>query len=555
MWSVLSGFLGGMGLFFMGLRLTGEGVKRIAGRRFRNLFLKCTKRPTAAALLGLISGIVFQSTSGISLILASLIGAGVTTVKNALPVLIGANAGVACLVLVAVVDIKVLVLCLVGLSGLVISFERPTKFLHVAYVAFGVGLLLLGLQTVRTGAAPLAEAEWFRSFLTGQELALPWYFLIGTVAGFVLQTATGVTILTITLACAGIFDGNDSLAIIFGSLLGTSLLNLLYATRFTGARKRLVMGQVFFNLVGLILFMPLFILESKAGIPLLEAAAAHFFPTIGQQLTAIRLTFDTTTAVLLFLACPLYNRWLEKICPDSADSLDSLAYVKELSDVSPETALLLIDKEQGRIMHHLPAYTASLRHVLESPKAIAPHVRELHGSIVTLSKTLDECLLDMVTREQALPNANAVALLQDNQSVLRALSDTLRHLVEELGAPGQSEAMNRLRGVFLEVLDALLLHVGEAFSCMDEEDWETLLHLLSDKGPAMDRLRVRYLNENEALSPPEQWRLMRVTGLYERCTWLLHRLTEQQRRFLNELGEDAAALAWAKTQCPTASIS
>jgi phosphate:Na+ symporter len=554
-WSVLAGFLGGMGLFFMGLRLTSEGVKKIAGRRFRNLFLKCTKRPMAAALLGLFSGIVFQSTSGISLILASLIGAGVTTVKNALPVMIGANAGVACLVLVAVVDIKVLVMCLVGLSGLVISFERPARFQHVAYVAFGVGLLLMGLQTVRTGASPLAEAAWFRSFLGGQELPIPWYFLIGTAAGFVLQTAAGVTILTITLASAGILDTNDALAIIFGSLLGTSILYRLYAMHFTGTRKRLVMGQVFFNLVGLVIFMPLFIIESKSGIPLLEAAAKHLFPTIGHQLTAIRLFFDCTTAVLLLLCCPLYNRFLEKICPENHDSLESLAYVKELTDVSPETALLLIDKEQGRIMHHLPEYTANLRHVLESPKPILPHVRELHEGIATLSKVLDDCLLDMITRGQVLPNANVVALLQDNQSVLRSISDTLRQLVEELAASGESEPMNRLRGVFLEVLEALLLQASDVFSCMDEEDWDMLLHLLSDKGPVMDRLRGHYLNEQDAISPSEQWRLMRVTGLYERCTWLLRRLTEQQRRFLNEMGEDAAAMACATAAAPTAPIS
>jgi phosphate:Na+ symporter len=534
-----------MGLFFMGLRLTSEGFKKIAGRRFRNLFLKCTKRKPAAALLGLASGLVFQSTSGISLILASLIGAGVTTVENALPVMLGANAGVACLVLIAVVDIKVLVLCLLGLSGLIIAFERPSRFVQVAAVAFGVGLLLLGLQTVRVGAAPLAEAAWFRSFLTGQELALPWYFVIGTAAGFVLQTAAGVTILAITMASSGLLDGNDALAIIFGSLLGTSILYRLYAMRFTGARKRLVMGQCLFNLIGLILFMPLFLIEAEAGIPLLEAAARHLFPTLDHQLTAIRLSFDCTTTVLLLCCCPLYNRLLEKICPDTEDSLESLAYVKELSEVSPETALLLIDKEQVRLVRHLPKFTADLRRTMEAAKPVPLTVRDLHGSIAVLSKELDDCLLDMVTRGQATPNANAIALLQDNQSVLRAVSDTLRQFVEELATPGTSASMDRLRCVFLEVLDALLLQAGEVFSGMDAQDWDMLLHLLSDKGPAMERLRGRYLNETDALSPAEQWRLMRVTGLYERCLWLLRRLGEQQRRFLQEMGEDAAALAVA----------
>lgn len=548
MWSVLAGFLGGMGLFFMGLKLTSDGVKKIAGRRFRDLFLKWTKFPPAAALLGVISGFVFQSASGISLILASLIGARVTTVRNCLPVLIGANAGVACLVLVAVIDIKVLVLILLGLSGLVLSFEKPIKCIQIASIAFGVGLLLFGLQTVRTGAAPLAEAAWFRELVANQGLALPWYFVIGTVAGFVLQTAAGVTILAITLAATGLLDSNDALGIIFGSLLGTSLLYWLYATHFIGARKRLVLGQMFFNIVGLCIFLPLYLLENFFGVPLIDAAASHFFPDLPSRLTAIRLSFDCTTALILFLCTPLYNRFLERICPDSTDSLDSLAYVKELTGVSPETALVLIDKEQTRLTRHLALFTDRLRHALEH--GACPNVRDLDRSIHDLADLLDGCLLDMVSREQGLENANATALLQANLSMLRSLSETLRQLVEELAAPAGSPSMERLRDLFLEVLDALLLQAGEVFSHRDDGEWDLFLQLVSDKAPAMERLRNRYLSDQGQLSPAEQWHVMRVTGLYERSTWLLCKLGEQQRRFLTEISDAALTLAQAGEAVP-----
>ena len=543
MWHVIAGFLGGMGLFFMGLRLTSEGVKKIAGRRFRDLFLKWTRLPPAAALLGVLSGFIFQSTSGISLILASLIGAQVTTVRAALPVLIGANAGVSCLVLVAVVDINVLVLCLLGTSSLILAFERPVRFMRLAGIAFGVGLLLFGLQTVRAGAAPLGDSPWFRELLLAQSLALPWYFVIGAVAGFVLQTAAGVTILAITLASSGILDGNDALAIIFGSLLGTSILYRCYAAQFTGARRRLVMGQVFFNLVGLVVFLPLFLLENTLGIPLIEAAARHLFPTLPQQLTAIRLTFDTTTAVILFCLCPLYNRLLERLCPDSGDSLDSLAYVKELTGVSPETALVLLDKEQARLVRHFPLFIENLRHSLG--RKACPAVRDLDGSILSLSGTLEGCLLDMVGREQHAENVNALALLQSNLSMLRAISDTLRQFMEELGQPCQSAALERLRELFLEALDTLLLHTGDVFTSLDAANWELFMHLVSDKAPAMERLRARYRNEQAVMSPDEQWRIMRQTGLYERIVWLLRKLGEQQRRFLNELSPTSAALLTA----------
>ncbi len=545
MWHVIAAFLGGMGLFFVGLRLTSEGVKKIAGRRFRDLFLHCTRSRVAAALLGVASGFVFQSTSGISLILASLIGAGVTTAAAALPVLIGANAGVSCLVLVAVIDINVLILLLLGLSGLVVAFDRPVRLIQVAAIAFGVGLLLFGLQTVRTGAAPLADTAWFRGVLGGAPLALPWYFLIGAAAGLVLQTSAGVTILAITMASSGLLTAESALAVILGSLMGTSALNGLYAARFTGARKRLVLGQALFNLVGLALFLPLFLLETQAGLPLLLAGAKHLLPRIDQQLTAIRLSFDTSTALLLLCVTPLYNRLLERLCPDADGGLDSLAYVKELTGVSPETAALLIDKEQVRIVRHLPEFTKRLRLVLESEKPSCPNVKPLADAIADLVKKLDDCLLDMVAKPLAEHTVAVLAALQDNQALLRAIGDALRQFVEELAAPCQSQAMRRLRFVFLEALEAILLQCGAVFTCAAAEEWDTLARLLSDKSPAMERLREHYLSETHDLPPADRWQVMRVTGLYERCLWLLAGLAAQQRRFLAETGGKAAVLTCA----------
>ncbi|MEA4855789.1 hypothetical protein [Solidesulfovibrio sp.] len=316
MWHVIAAFLGGMGLFFVGLRLTGEGVKKIAGRRFRDLFLHCTRSRVAAALLGVASGFVFQSTSGISLILASLIGAGVTTAAAALPVLIGADAGVSCLVLVAVIDINVLILLLLGLSGLVVAFDRPVRL------------------------------------------------------------------------------------------------------------------------------------------------------------------------------------------------------------------------------------------VLESEKPSCPNVKPLAGAIADLVKKLDDCLLDMVAKPLAEHTVAVLAALQDNQALLRAIGDALRQFVEELAAPCQSQAMRRLRFVFLEALEAILLQYGAVFTCAAAEEWDTLARLLSDKSPAMERLREHYLGETHDLPPADRWQVMRVTGLYERCLWLLATLATQQRRFLAETGSRAAVLTCAPSPPP-----
>jgi len=541
--SVIASFLGGMGLFFMGLTLTGDSVKKIAGRRFRDLFLRWTRGRLGGAGLGVASGLVFQSTSAVSLLLASLIGAGATTVERALPVMLGANAGVAFLVILAVVDIRIAVLFLLGLSGLVISFGKPAKYVHVAGILFGVGLLLFGLGIVRVGAAPLAEADWFRQFLASQGLPLPVYFLIGALACLLLQSSAGVSILAITLAASGIMDGDDALITIFGSLFGSSCLSRFYAIQLSGARKRLVMGQVLFNPVGLLLFLPPVLLEHYAHVPLLLEPTAGFFPDLPTQLTAINIAFDVVTSVVLLCLTTPFGRLLERLCPDAPDSLQALAYAKGLTGVSPETALVLIDKEQVRLVGHLPAYTAAARQALE--KEAVPFVRDLHASANDLLTEIDGCLLDMVMENQAAPNANTLALLQGMQSLLRSLNDTLHDLVSELGVSCQTEAMRRLRQAFLEALETILLQARDVFTCATQDEWELLSRLVADKGPVMERLRERYVSETTALPPTEHWQLMRITGLYERSLWLLRHLGRQQRKFLTEIEASPAAQACA----------
>jgi phosphate:Na+ symporter len=535
MFHVIAGFLGGMGLFFMGLKLSGDGVRAIVGRRFKSIFLAWTKTRLSGLCTGIAAGLAFQSTSATSLLLASFVGAGTIGVVQALPVMAGANIGSAFLVLMAVIDIRVLALVLLGLSGLIVTFEKPLRLVHAANIFFGVGLLLFGLGIVRTSCAPLAETEWFRAFVSSQGLPLPFYLLIGMAACMLLQTSAGVSILAITLAASGIMDGDDALAVIFGSLFGSSLLSRFYSIQMKGRRKLLVMGQVFFNFVGLAIFLPPFFIEHYTGIPLLLHPLARIFPDLPARLTAINIAFDTLAALVVTVFLPAYHRLLARLCPDEPDSLEGLAYARELAHVSPETALSLISKEQARLTRHLPGFTASLRRAIE--RCDRCDIRDLSRDATGLLGQIDGCLLELVTRGRADGVASGVALLQDIQGALRALIDGLTQLVAELDAKDVSPGLAHLRGLFLEALDALLLQTRDVLAGTDPESWALLLAMLKDRDQVMGRLRAQYLTGAKALPPEDQWRFLQASGLFERCVWLLRHLTRQQHRFLTEMGD------------------
>ena len=103
------------------------------------------------------------------------------SVRQSLPVIFWANAGLGVLVVLAFLDIKVLVLFLLGVAGVSIAFEKLARYRLLASTLFGVGLLFYGLYMIRTGATPLAEKEWFESLLLQGRESYIVAFMVGSV--------------------------------------------------------------------------------------------------------------------------------------------------------------------------------------------------------------------------------------------------------------------------------------------------------------------------------------------------------------------------------------
>lgn len=535
-----AGFVGGLGMFFVGLKMTGDGVRSLAGRKFRNLFLKWTRTVPSGAFMGFASGVIFQSTSGLTLILANMVGVGATSVANAIPVILGANAGAATLSLMAVIDFKVMMLLMIGLSGLVVAFEKPYRFTKAAEIAFGVGLLLFGLYSVRLGVEPLAETGWFQAMLASSGLPLPVYFGIGFLACMLVQSADVVSVLAITLGGSEIIDSTHAMMFIYGSILGSAFMMRMYAIQLTGARKRMAMAQVCYNLVGLSIFLPVFTMEHLTGLPLLLPLPGHIFADKSAQLLCLSLSFEcVTTIVLLMLAGP-YNRLLERFFPDDPGSQDYLGDIHELNGLSPDIACLAVNKAQSKIVSRLTGYMDVIRRHFESCQPSS--IRELDAALDVQLRQIDDCLQEIAETVLDHQTAGNLTLLQNVQAMIRAACAGLVGVAGQLAQLRGATHLETLGSSMLESLDLLLISLAETFDSPDPERWSELLLLCQDRGPAMERIRTRYLNESESLPREERGLLLRLTAAYERQVWIIRHLALPQRQYLGVRGLDASAL-------------
>ncbi|MGI8785437.1 MAG: Na/Pi symporter [Acidobacteriota bacterium] len=169
----------GMGLFFTGLKLVSGNFKQMASRRLRSLVARLTDSFWKAALLGVVSGAILQSTSAITFILTSMISSGLVTVRRALPIVTWCNVGSSALVFMAVLNLRMAVLYLLGIAGASFAFEKPVRYRNAVGAIFGIGMLFYGIELMKSGAAPLKDFPWFNQIIAEHSDSYALAFLGG----------------------------------------------------------------------------------------------------------------------------------------------------------------------------------------------------------------------------------------------------------------------------------------------------------------------------------------------------------------------------------------
>src|SRR5215475_13456796 len=164
--SILANLIAGLGLFFSGLRMIDGNLRQATGRRLRTAVGRITQNRWLSGIVGVLTGALLQSTSGIVFILVSLVASGLTTVRRALPIVTWANVGCCALLFAAVLDMRHGILYVLGFAGAAFAFDRTHKNVFLG-AAFGVGMLFYGIQLMESGIEPLKQLPWFSELLIG----------------------------------------------------------------------------------------------------------------------------------------------------------------------------------------------------------------------------------------------------------------------------------------------------------------------------------------------------------------------------------------------------
>lgn len=518
---------GGLGMFFAGMYFLKENLKKLTNRRFKQLVANWTRRPASGVALGIAAGGIMQSTTAVTFILASMIASGLLTIAAALPIVIGANIGATFLVLLASLDVRILVLFLLGVTGLSFTFERLANFRTVSAAVFGVALVFFGLKMLQTGVIPLTQEPWFTQLLSlaGASYLLP--LLVAIVLTVLAQSAGSVVLITIALAAAGGLTFEQAMMAIYGANLGSSCQSLLLSSHLRGRPKQMVMFEVLFNACAAVVLVILFFVEQYGDIPLVEALAKSLASRPALQLALIEVIFNVVGAILMLSIRRWVETFLARRFPTLPDEDDSRpAFILDEAIQEPETALDLAQLEQGRLASYLPRWLETAR--ARSRTGLADLDRQ-NQSFIALAGTLRDFLRGLRDAPLDLRGYDRLNDSINRQRLLDGLNETIVELARTSLRTDDDSLTRQLLDNVIEGLDAVLLTMVAALNERSVEDRALFYAVTRSRGDVMQRLRADYLVADAELSLAHKGTVLIVTNLAERALWLLGQLADQEQ--------------------------
>ena len=342
--TILLTVLGGLGVFLLGMKHLSEGLQAAAGNGLRKFMSRATGHRIVGVMSGIVSTIIVQSSSIITVMLVGFVSTALMTLPQAFAVLIGANIGTTATVWIIAYAPNPQMLGLVGLAlgGAMYFFFRGERVHNLGLTVIGLGLVFLGLAFMAQGVMPIRQNPEIAKIFTAMSADSYWSILkiafASTLLTAVIQSSAATIAIAMALAAQQLITYEVAIAVLFGANIGTTATGWLAAIGGTADAKRTALSHTLSNLIGslvLVWFFPLF-LKVRDVIP--------------SQMGAIAIT-DTVFAIcrgcIFFPLVKPFVKFIERLVPQPENEkphLSALRFGVRLSPViACDQALMEVD--------------------------------------------------------------------------------------------------------------------------------------------------------------------------------------------------------------------
>ena len=304
---IIIGLFGGLGMFLYGMEMMSDGMKMTAGNSMRSILKKLTSNRFIAVFVGAFITMIIQSSSATTVMLVSFVNSGLLNFVQALGVILGSNIGSTVTAQIVAFKVTDYALLLIAVGSIMTLFSKKDTAKHIGFVILGFGLLFYGMKVMSDTMKPLRTDPTFNIILTSFENPF-----LGIIAGAVftalIQSSSATTGIVITLASSGSITLEAGIPLILGANIGTCITALLAGLKATRDAKRVAIGHVLFNVIGVLVFC--------FWIPTFADLVAQTTDNVPRQIANAHTIFNIVSTMLFIPFAPFISRTIIRYFPD-----------------------------------------------------------------------------------------------------------------------------------------------------------------------------------------------------------------------------------------------
>ena len=343
--------LAGVGVFIVGMNFMSDALEKSAGEGMKRMLGRIAGNRFSGVCIGAGVTAIVQSSSATSVMVIGLVNAGVMTLMQATPILMGAKIGTTITgILVSLKnDYFDMAMYLLAFAGIMMGFAKKEKIKLAGLLCSGLGLIFVGLNIMSSGDAfgNSLVKDLFQGIF--QIIDFPLLLvLVGVIFTALIQSSSAATGVVITMVGTGVMELHQALFIVLGANLGTCVTALLASVGTNTNAKRVTLIYLTFTSIGMSLFTALVWIFKTPFVGLLTS----FFPnddpmSLQMRVSSFHVLFNvSTTALLLPFVKPLVN-FSERMIKEkkTEEETMSLKFVDDRLITTPPVALMQVKKE------------------------------------------------------------------------------------------------------------------------------------------------------------------------------------------------------------------
>lgn len=420
--------LGGLGLFFLGMKYMGEGLELAAGNKLRTLLEKITSNKFLGMLVGLVVTAVIQSSSATDAMLVGFTNAGLMELAQTVGILFGAKIGTCVTSVLLSFDIKAIVPLFIFIGVIVMMFVKKNNYKYYGQILAGFGILFFGMNMMSGALKSLNENGMINDILSNVNNPLIGV-LLGTVITAVIQSSSASVGILMALAAAGAISVDQAIFIVFGMNLGACMPAFLSAAGAKRNAKQVALLNMLITLTGVVILVPLTML-----LPVADTIERLLPGSAAAQISACHIFFNVAMTLILLPFSGLLVKLTQKILPYYEDpEKDKMAveFIDNRILTTPPMAVLQCEKEVARMSRLVQKnYNRSMIAFFDRDKDSIDKVLDREKVIDYLSKEITDYIVKINALDLDAHDRQIVAAMYSAIQDLERIGDHAENIVE-----------------------------------------------------------------------------------------------------------------------------